>query len=147
MAAFDLTREERDEHAGAILQRDASRIELAEAAFRQAYPDAPPEMIKAAVFHVYVDGIDAVRIWLAAAERFLRDPSQKLNDGDTLDLLNHLYNWHMLEALLPCGRTGLVNMLDEIAELAAAGDIEAVNGQISQIKEMLDGNQTAPGFV
>jgi hypothetical protein len=147
MAAYDLSREQRQEYAAAILQRDASCFELAEAAFRKAYPDAPPEMIRAAVFHVYVDGINAARIWLAAAERFLRDPSQKLNDGDTMDLLNHLYNWHVLEALLPCGRAGLVKMLDEIEELAQAGDLEAVHGQVSLIKEMLAGNQDAPTFL
>ena len=147
MAHRDLSHAERLEHAIAILQRDASRIELAEAAFRKAYPDAPPEMIKAAVFHVYVDGIDAARDWLAATELFLRDPSQKLNDGDTMDLLNHLYNWHMLEALLPCGKTGLVKMLDEIGELAASGDIEAVQGQVSLIKDMLNGNLDRPDFI
>lgn len=136
--------QQRKELAAAMMQRGGDRIELAEQNFRKLYPAAPPEMIKAAVFHVYVDGVDAVVAWLAETERFLRDPSQPICSGVTFELLNHVYNWHMLEELMPAGKPGLLTMLDEITELAKNGDYGAIPGAVEQIKEMLNGDEDPP---
>ncbi|WP_254509752.1 hypothetical protein [Anatilimnocola floriformis] len=143
-SVFDLTRDERQELAVAMMQRGVERLALAKKNFEQLYPAAPPEMIKAAVFHVYVDGTDAAVLWLAEMERFLRDPSRTLHSGVTWDLIGHLYSWHMLEALMPAGKPGLLSMLDEISEFAKTGDYEAIPGAIEQIKEMLNGDEDPP---
>lgn len=143
-SAYDLSREDRSSYARSAMDRGAERIEMARVAFRQLYPAAPKEMIEAAVFHVYVDGIDAAMMWLAESERFLRNPSKAIHSSVTYELLNHVYNWHMLDSLMPSGRPGLLGMLDEIHQFAAEGDTEAIQASIKSIKEMLDGNETAP---
>ncbi len=143
-SAFDLSPEDRKQYARAAMERGAERIELAKAAFRNLYPAAPDEMIKAAVFHVYVDGIGAAMMWLAECERFLRNPTRAINDGVTFELLNHVYNWHMLDSLMPSGRLGLLGILDEIHQFAEEGDAAAVQSSVRMIKEMLNGNEDAP---
>ena len=140
----DLSREEQVNYAIAVLHRGAERVEIARQAFRAQYPAAPEEMISAAVFHVYVDGLDAAMQWLADAERFLRDPKETLNYGITWHLLHHVYNWHMLEALMPVGRNGLDDLLDQIQTFADEGDAGSIRSTISQIKKMLDGDEEAP---
>jgi hypothetical protein len=82
--------------------------ETAASAFRRAYPDAPPHMIDAAVHHVFRDGVGAALDWVAAAERFLRDPSQELDYGATWHVVYHLYNWQQFQALLPANRQFIV---------------------------------------
>lgn len=132
--------------AEAILQRGADSSELARAAFRRAYPDAPEEMIAAAAFHVFTDGIDAAREWLADAERFLRDPSRRLCFGATWHLIYHLYNWLQLQSLMPQARAGVLEFLDEIAENAEKGDIEAIKKTVQDLKDLVRGHGDPPAF-
>lgn len=50
-----------------LLERDRIR-DQAEKAFRTAYPNAPERMINTAVFHIYIDGIQAALDWLVDVE-------------------------------------------------------------------------------
>ncbi|MBN3894061.1 MAG: hypothetical protein HWQ41_01785 [Nostoc sp. NOS(2021)] len=73
-----LSREQRWEIVQTLLQRSNLSNE-AKQVFRQAYPYAPEEMLKTAVFHTYVDGIGAAIDWLVDLELFLREPSHELD--------------------------------------------------------------------
>jgi hypothetical protein len=140
-----LSREERWQLAHALLQRgDASSD--AKTSFRRAYPTAPDQMINTATFHVYVDGPDAVISWLADAELFLRDPEHRLCEGVTSNLLYHVYNWHQFRELLPDGKSGVLELLKELRELADEGSLEAVQATAKQLEEMFEGNVDCPDF-
>ncbi|MEH2066534.1 MAG: hypothetical protein V7K50_30425 [Nostoc sp.] len=68
------SREQRWEIVRTLLQRSNLGSE-AKQAFCQAYPNAPEEMLKTAVFHTYIDGIEAAIDWLVDLELFLREPN------------------------------------------------------------------------
>lgn len=118
----------------------------ADAAFRAAYPDAPDQMISAAVFHVYTDGIDAALEWLADAERFLRNPQQEFGYGTSVHLLYHVYNWHQLHALMPLGRSGVTESLDELSKLAKEGDLDGVQQVVAELKAAFEASLMPPDF-
>lgn len=131
--------------ANALFQRKDVRGD-AEKAFRHAYPQAPDSMIQTAAHHVYGDGPEAVIRWLADAELFLRDPNRRLDVGVTYDLLHHVYNWHQFQALMPIGKAGLIERLDDIKLFAEEGSIDAVKKTADDLKAMLNGNVDYPDF-
>jgi len=117
----------------------------AEVGFRRAFPDAPPGMIEAAVFHVFRDGIGAALEWVAATERFLRDPSQGIDHGATCHVVYHLYNWQQFEAVLPIGRAGVLERLQDMRLFLAEGDNAAAEGVCKQLAELFGGDVAPPG--
>ncbi|MEH2237466.1 hypothetical protein [Nostoc sp.] len=139
------SREQRWEIVRNLLQRSNLSSE-AKQAFHQAYPNAPEEMLKTAVFHTYVDGIGAAIDWLVDLELFLREPSHELDTGVVYHLLYHLYNWYQFNALLADGKIGVLERLKEIKELASDGDIEAILSTVEQLESMLKGDQNYPSF-
>jgi hypothetical protein len=142
---WGLTREENQQLAIALLQRADVRTD-AEKAFRAGYPNAPGSMVQTAVHHVYNDGPDAVIRWLADAELFLRDPSHRLCSGVTSDLLYHVYNWHQFQEILPVGKPGLVELLDDIKLFVDEGSLDAAKKTVDDLKEMLNGTVNYPDF-
>ncbi|MDX2211950.1 MAG: hypothetical protein SFY66_01555 [Oculatellaceae cyanobacterium bins.114] len=140
-----LSRVQRWEIVRTLLQRENLRIEAREA-FRQAYPNAPEEMLTTAVFHTCVDGIGAAIDWLVDLELFLREPSRELDMGTTYYLLYHLYNWYQFHVLLPDGRTGVLERLKEIRELIADGEIEAILATVEELEAMFEGGRNNPDF-
>ena len=131
------------ETVNALLGR-TDLIAVATDAFRRAYPDAPQHMIEAAVFHVFRDGVGAALEWVAAAERFLRDPSHSLDHGATWHVVYHLYNWQQFEALLPIGREGVLERLKDMRLFLKEGDPEAAQGVLKQLEEMFGGDVLPP---
>jgi hypothetical protein len=130
----------------ALLARPDARSAAVEA-FRRAYPDAPEAMIITAAFHVATDGIGAAVDWLAAVERFLQNPEAGLDYGATWHLLYHLYNWQQFEALLPIGREGLRERLNDVRTLLESEDDKVAALRV--VKELLtsiDGDVTPPKF-
>ena len=119
-------------------------IECASAAFRQKYPDAPSQMIEAAVFHVFRDGVGAALDWVAASERFLRNPDKGLDYGATWHAIYHLYNWTQFEALLPIGRAGVLERLADIKFFLSESDTVAAAGVVKQLEELFRGNVSPP---
>jgi hypothetical protein len=140
------SREDRMALALSLLNRGAERMELAKEAFRRAYPTAPEQMIGSAVFHVYTDGSDAAMDWLADVELFLRDPNHRLCTGVSSHLLYHVYNWLQFEAMLPLGRPGLLERLGDLKQYAEEGDLDAVRGTVEVLMDMIEPNESAPGF-
>jgi hypothetical protein len=131
------------ELVNALLQR-TNLTQDADAAFKQAYPEAPPHMIETATFHVATDGIGAALEWVASVERFLRDPSKGIDSGRTFHVLYHLYNWEQFVALLPAGRAGMLEWVNQLQESLADGDVIAANKECKQLKEMLEAGLQPP---
>jgi len=121
-------------------------IAAATEAFRRAYPDAPPPMIDAAVFHVFSDGIGATVDWLAAIERFLRDPSVGLDAGAVYHVVYHLYNWQQFQALLPLGRDGFKELLQDIREFIEEDDKTAALRVLKDLLGAVGGDVTPPAL-
>lgn len=130
----------------ALLDRGPNRTELAREMFRRKYPNATEQMISAAVFHLYVDGIDAAVGWLADLEHFLADPDHELSFGASSHLLYHVYNWHQLESLMPHGKVGMHELVDDIIEFADDSDIVSIKRAASELKALLDGKDEPPDF-
>ena len=97
-------------------------------------------------FHVYVDGCDAALRFLAESERFLRDPSTPIDRGVSYELLYHLYNWHQFQELLPAGRAGLLDLLQELRQFVAEDDREAILKTVENLEEVLEANENPPDF-
>jgi hypothetical protein len=127
----------------ALLARAGVAKDAAEA-FRQAYPDAPKEMINTAVFHVVSEGIEATVDWLAAIEQFLRDPSEGLDYGAVWHVIYHLYNWQQFQVLLPVGRVGLKEQLEDIGQFLEEGDSESAKQVLKRLSEALSGDARPP---
>jgi hypothetical protein len=121
-------------------------VATATAALRRAYPDAPPHMIETAVFHVFRDGVRAALEWVAAAERFLRDPRRGLDYGLTWHVVYHLYNWQQFEALLPIGREGIFEQLQDLRVFLKEGDPEAAQKVLKRLEEMFAGDARPPSI-
>jgi hypothetical protein len=131
----------------ALVQALLGRGGVAEAAadaFRRAYPDAPPPMIEAAAYHVFRDGVGAALDWVAAAERFLRDPEAGFDYGATAHAVYHLYNWQQLQALLPIGREGVLERLADLRLFLSENDPEAAAGVVKQLEELFRGDVRPP---
>jgi hypothetical protein len=120
-------------------------VETATTAFRRAYPDAPPHMIEAAVYHVFRDGVGAALDWVAAAEKFLRDPAAGFDSGATWHAVYHLYNWQQFEALLPIGRAGVLDRLSDIKLFLSENNPKAATEVIKQLEELFRGDVQPPG--
>jgi hypothetical protein len=117
----------------------------AAAAFRHAYPDAPDHMIETAVFHVFGDGVGAALEWVAATEKFLRDPSHGLDHGATWHIIYHLYNWQQFQALLPIGREETLSRLEDLKLFLSENNPEAALGVVKQLEEHFRGDVGPPG--
>jgi hypothetical protein len=131
------------DRVNALLGR-AEVLEAAAVAFRRAYPDAPPHMIEAAVFHVFRDGVGAAMDWVAAAERFLRDPDAGFDYGATWHAVYHLYNWQQFQALLPIGREGVLDRLADIKLFLSENNREEAARVVKQLEELFGGDVQPP---
>jgi hypothetical protein len=118
--------------------------EAADAAFLAAYPDAPLPMIHAAVYHVFTDGVGAALKWVAAAERFLRDPNEGFDYGATSHVVYHLYNWLQFQALLPIGREGILERLSGVKLFMSEGSADAAVRVIEQLGNLSRGDARPP---
>jgi hypothetical protein len=118
--------------------------ETAAAAFRRAYPDAPPGMIDAAVLHVFREGVGAALDWVAAAERFLRDPTVGFDYGATWHVVYHLYNWQQFQALLPIGRASVLERLADLKLFLAESNSEAAARVAELLEELFRGDVEPP---
>ena len=142
---YRLSAGERLELAIALARR-TDREQRARDALRHCYPTAPEPMLHSAAFHLYTDGWEAAVDFLADLELFLRDPEHTLDYGVSWHLLHHVYNWHQFRALLPEGRSGLVELVAELKQFVADGDQEAIRRTVEELEEMVEANRSAPDF-
>jgi hypothetical protein len=128
----------------ALLERPDLAADAARA-FRRAYPDAPAPMIETAVHNVFREGVGAALDWVAAAERFLREPGEGLDYGATWHVVYHLYNWQQFQALLPLGRDGMLERLQDMRQFLAEGNAEAAEAVRAQLEQAFRGDGAPPG--
>lgn len=140
---YALSSAERQALALALLAR-SDRDRAGWDALQRKYPQAPGEMINTAAHHVYVDGPGAVIDYLADAELAIRDPAHQIGYGPASDLLYHVYNWLQFRALLPEGKSGLLDLLSEIEQFARDDDRDALLRSVEQLREVLDGDRSPP---
>jgi hypothetical protein len=103
-------------------------------------------MVETAAFHVFTDGVPAAVAWLAAAERFLRDPGAGLNAAVTCHLLYHLYNWQQFQALLPVGREAVLELLQDAKQFLAEEDPQAVGRVLDHLEDMFSAGLQPPNI-
>lgn len=103
-------------------------------------------MIEAAIFHVFRDGVEAALDWVAAAERFLRNPDEGFDDRATWHAVYHLYNWQQFQALLPIGRHGVLDRLADIKLFLSEDNRKAAAAVVKQLEEMFRGDVQPPGI-
>jgi hypothetical protein len=120
-------------------------ISLARTRLREAFPNAPPEMLFTAEHHLFVDGKDDALLWIAELAVFRKD-SGPPSLGCTFMFLHHLYNWWQFRALLPEGKQGIRELVKEIRDLIEEGSPEAALGTLKILEESLDGNLDYPKF-
>jgi hypothetical protein len=101
-------------------------------------------MIEAAIVHVFSDGVGAALEWVAAAERFLRNPAAGFDYGATWHAVYHLYNWLQFQALLPIGRDGVMDRLADLKLFLAENDTEAASSVVTQLEQLFRGDVQPP---
>jgi hypothetical protein len=136
-----------DPDARALMDALLDRKNLVNAAihaFRRGYPDASEPMIEAAVHNVVGDGIEACVDWMAAVESFLREPENGLSSSELFHLLYHLYNWQMIEAIMPLGAHRLQEHLCDIEDMLTKGNTNAAVDIVKMLRERLSGGDSNP---
>ena len=136
---------ERQELALALLARP-QRIEEGRAALRRKYPSAPDEMINTASHHLYVDGPGAVVDFLAEAELAIRDAAYEVGYGTSWHLLHHVYNWLQFRALIPEGKSDVLDLLSQMEQAVAENDPDFVLATVKELRDVIDGNRGPPDF-
>ena len=97
------------------------------------------------MYHVFRDGVGAALDWVAAAERFLRDPVGGLDHGATWHAVYHLYNWQQFQALLPIGREGMLDRLSDLKLFLSENNPKAAAEVVKQLEELIRGDVQPPG--
>jgi hypothetical protein len=115
-------------------------------AVAKAYEGAPSGMVDTAVHHLYVDGCSAAMEFLVDAELCLREPGRRPDIAVATELLDHVYNWQQFEAILPTGRADVLEMVAELKQLVADGDLDAIRATVEDLSDALEGNKTPPGL-
>ena len=142
-----LSTDETLELLASVMQRSAiDRQEAAVEILRKKYPDAPDEMLRTAAFHVYFDLPTQMIDFAVKIELSLR--KNEANDfyGEIFGILYNLYNALMFERLVPEGKAGLIEQLDEIQECLKAKDYDCVQHGVEVLKRALDGSESPPDF-
>ena len=146
--AYKLSREERLQVVNWLFALSWDEVSaLAKKRLRASFPTAPPEMLKTAEHHLYVDGKDDALMWLAELGLFLKDnDAEPPSLGVSHQFMYHLYNWFQFRALLPDGKAGLLANVKEARQFIEEGTPEAALGSLKNLEEALDGNLDYPQF-
>jgi hypothetical protein len=120
---------------------------LAATRLQKSFPTAPPEMLKTAQHHLYVDGKDDALLWLAELALYLKDPNAEPPSlAAAHRFLYHLYNWFQFRALLPEGKPGLLALVKETKQFVEEGDHQSALASLQSLEETIDGNLDWPQF-
>ncbi|WP_425618943.1 hypothetical protein NA78x_002664 [Anatilimnocola sp. NA78] len=103
-------------------------------------------MVNAAVHHVVSEGMEATVDWLAAIERFIRDPAEGLDYGAVWHVVYHLYNWQQFQALMPLGRNGLKEHLRDARQFVEEDNKQAALDVLKRLASAIDGDVGPPGI-
>jgi len=142
---FSLSCEQKLKIVKALIERNNVRDE-ARKALCETYPNASNKMIDTAVFHIYVDGIQAAIDWLVDIELFLQDSKHTLNDGVVFHLIYHLYNWLQFKSIMPETNEDFMSKLADIEAAIEDDDKEAALDILEELKDKFNGSLNPPNF-
>jgi hypothetical protein len=89
--------------------------------------------------------VGAALEWVAAVERFLRNPDDKIDFGATWHVVYQLHNWQQFQALLPIGREGVLDRLADIRLVVSENDQMSATEVIKQLEALFRGEVRPPG--
>lgn len=140
-----LNPEERKDLAKAFLDRKPLTDEQGLEAVRSRFPNASHHLINAARFHLFVDLPDALQDLMAKLELCLRDPSRELElYGEVSHLIYHLYNYYMIEALIPTGNQKLIDLVEDLRACVNSRDLRGVDYTVERLEDLLSGSTQPP---
>jgi hypothetical protein len=145
------TRSTLDEHralAHAYLDRPHLSPEEGLARLRRRYPNASEKLLDALRFHLLVDLPGALVDLMAEMELFLREDDRPLDlFGEATHLVYHLYNYSLLESLVPTGREELFDLVRAAKECLDGDDREGASNTITKLQELIESSVVPPSIV
>jgi hypothetical protein len=131
--------------AHAYLDRPRPSGEEIISRLQKLYPDASAQLLDALRFHLFVDLPQAIVDLMAQMELFLRDQDRGLSlHGRATHLIYHLYNYSLLQSLLPTGKQKLVELIEDTKACLDDADYDGAARTIAELKELIDGGITPP---
>ncbi len=110
---------------------------------RRLYPRAPEAMLHTAAYHLWVEAPLAALQLAAETEVALRRGDTGVF-GAQYEVLDHVYNWLQLEALLPEGHHGLLEDIRDARSSIESGNLEAALKTLDGLKQRLEGDLSLP---
>ncbi|MBN1818712.1 MAG: hypothetical protein JW828_15225 [Sedimentisphaerales bacterium] len=116
--------------------------------FASKYPKASKEIIHGLAYHLYIDGHDALLAMLCELELFLQGKIHDISYGWIFEVINHLYNFQLLESLMPEQAQDVIDSITEIeSELKdEKPNIPSVLSMLRELKDILEGNAEIPSI-
>lgn len=123
---------------------DASDVAIAR--FRECFPGVDDEILKTLVFHLYVDGQGAMLDMLWDLEMFLRGEHKSIDYGAVFHVIYHLYNYLLIEKLMPITMQDVIDELQEAQELLKeeSPDLEGVAETLERLERLVKGATFPP---
>jgi hypothetical protein len=141
-----LTPEKRLELAVALLRRDPLvRRDSSFVFVRKQYPDAADDLIHSIVHHLYWTLPTDLCDLLAYIELCMQDEKHHSHSGLIHSVLYNLYNLLQAEALVPYGRQGVFDWLNEVKECLESDDREGALATLKALIEKFESHESPPG--
>lgn len=138
-----MTRKQKLQKIARLSNFDGIR-EGATKALRREFPNAPQAMIDTAIFHVYVDGVDAVLDWLVSAVDSITEGTPLPDHSTTWHLLYHVYNWFRFRDLIPSGSQELLDLIEGLEECVNDDDRDTMRDHMKRIKDVIEATRPPP---
>ncbi len=127
------------EAARALFNRE-NLGDQAMARFREIYPHVDKRILGNLVFHLFIDGHEALLGMLHELEMFMRGECDDICEGQVSELLNHMYNYMIAKALLPAASADLLDYIKEAREALTEDppDLEFVARHLETLDRLVD---------
>ncbi len=128
-----------------LFERDDLR-QIALSRFKEKFPEASENIINSLAFHLYVDGYDALLNLLCELELFLRGDIEDIGYGNVDEIIYHLYNFRLLESIMPENAQDVINDIEEIKDILKeeTPDIEEVLKSLDELQSVIEGHTSPP---
>ena len=110
------------------------------------YPHLPEDLRSTAVHHLYGDLPDALLDFLGLIELSLREPDREMGFGAASHVLDHLYRWFQMQAILPHGVGEVLESVRLAKQKLAEGDVEYAASVLDELQEFAEGWAPVPEF-
>jgi hypothetical protein len=140
-----LTPDQRLELAVSLLRRDPlARRDSSFEVVRKHYPDASDDLIHSIVHHFYWSLPTDLCDLLAYIELCIQDGQHHAHSGLIHNVLYNLYNLLQAEALVPYGRQGVFDWLNEVKECLESDDREGALATLKALIEKFESHDSPP---